>query len=75
MLSFDQAFNADKIKFTKSQVNESLYKYGHITKAEKDYLDKKDRKDDLAEDLQVDKFNFLSFAKSRLTDKKSTLKK
>lgn len=42
VLSLDQVFNKDELKFTKSQVNNGLYKFGHITKEEKDYLDKVD---------------------------------
>lgn len=45
MLSLDQVFNEDELKFTKSQVNNGLYKSGHITKEEKDYLDKIDALD------------------------------
>lgn len=35
-------FNKDELKFTKSRVNNRLYKYGHITKEGKDYLDRID---------------------------------
>ncbi|CDI61700.1 hypothetical protein [Lactobacillus helveticus] len=42
MLSLDQIFNKDELKFTSSQVTNGLYKFGHITKEEKDYLDKID---------------------------------
>lgn len=42
MLSLDQVFNKNELKFTKSQINNGLYKFGHITKEEKYYLDKID---------------------------------
>lgn len=42
MLLLDQVFNKDELKFTKPQINNGLYKFGHITKEEKDYLDKID---------------------------------
>lgn len=75
MLSFDQVFDKENIKFTKAQINNSLYKHGHITKFEKDYLDKKDREDSLSKNLQISKFNFLSFARSKLKNRKVSLKK
>lgn len=42
MLSLDQVLSKDDLKFTEVQVNEGLYKFGHITKEEKEYLDKID---------------------------------
>ncbi|AFR21445.1 hypothetical protein [Lactobacillus helveticus] len=42
MLSLDKFIDEKDLKFTKSQVTNGLYKYGHITKEEKDYLDKID---------------------------------
>lgn len=40
MLSLDQVFNKDELKFTDTQVINGLYKFDHITKEEKKYVDK-----------------------------------
>lgn len=42
MLTLDQVLNEKEIKLTKVQVTNGLYKFGHITKEEKEYLDKID---------------------------------
>lgn len=42
MLSLNKFIDEDDLKFTKSQLTNSLYKYGHITKEQKNYLDKID---------------------------------
>ena len=42
VLSLPDAFNEKHLKFTQKQVNDALYSFGHITKEEKDYLDKQD---------------------------------
>lgn len=43
MKTLDQVLNRKKLKLTNSQVTNTLYKFGHITKDEKEYLDKLDR--------------------------------
>lgn len=43
MLNLDQMFQGKPLKFTKKQINDGLYKSGHITKEERDYLDSVDK--------------------------------
>lgn len=47
MLNLNQVFNKKDVKFTKSQLTNSLYKYGHITKEQKDYLDSVDKAEEM----------------------------
>lgn len=43
MLLLSEVFNKDEVKFSDSQITYSLYKFGYITKEEKDYLDEADQ--------------------------------
>lgn len=47
MLSLDQLFQGNSLKFTKKQVNNGLYKSGHITREERDYLDSVDKTEEM----------------------------
>ena len=46
MLTLDQIFNKKKSKLTKAQIANTLYKLGHITKEEKEYLDEVDQQEE-----------------------------
>lgn len=47
MLNLNQVFQGDSLKFTKKQVNDGLYKSGHITKKQRDYLDFVDKAEEM----------------------------
>lgn len=42
MKTLDQTLNQKHLKLTKQQVTNTLYKFDHITKEQKEYLDKID---------------------------------
>lgn len=71
MLTLDQVFKKDELKFSKLQINNALYKYGHITKEEKEYLDKKDVLDLLK---KKKKAKYETFLINNITVPKSSLK-
>lgn len=47
ILNLNQVFNKKDLKFTKKQVNDGLYKSGHITKEQRDYLDLVDKAEEM----------------------------
>ena len=47
MLNLNQLFKDDFLKFTKKQVNDGLYKSGHITLKQRDYLDSVDKAEEM----------------------------
>lgn len=47
MLNLNQIFTEKELKFTKKQVNDGLYRSGHITKEQRDYLDSVNKAEDM----------------------------
>lgn len=47
MLNLNQLFTEKKLKFTKKQVNDGLYRSDHITKEQRDQLDSVDKAEEM----------------------------